>query len=132
MIKKPCCSRFSLHKFVHLKVFWTQFKNVNLRGLCSLRPCISRPYCISKNLQKYSKKTQAITRLSARKIKAFQKLIKYLHEMQSGLFNEKKRFYMLRFWAFELKANVSQEILNWYGLRHSHSADICIHFYCLS
>ena len=31
-----------------------------------------------------------------------------------------------------LKANVSQEILNWHSLRHSHSADICIHFYCLS
>ena len=45
MIKKPCCSRFSLHKFVHLKFFWTQFKNVHLGGPCSLRPCISRPYC---------------------------------------------------------------------------------------
>jgi hypothetical protein len=31
-----------------------------------------------------------------------------------------------------LKANVSQEILNWHSLRHSHSADICIHLYCLS
>ena len=40
MIRKPCFSRFSLHKFVHLKFFWTQFKNVHLRG-----PCISRPYC---------------------------------------------------------------------------------------
>ena len=46
MIRKPCCSRFSLHKFVHLKYFWTQFKNVHLQGPCSLRPCISRPYCI--------------------------------------------------------------------------------------
>ena len=45
MIRKSCCSRFSLHKFVHLKIFWTQFKIVHLRGLCSLRPCISRPYC---------------------------------------------------------------------------------------
>ena len=45
MIKKPCCSRFSLHKFVHLKFFWTQFKNVHLQDPCSLRPCISRPYC---------------------------------------------------------------------------------------
>ena len=44
MIKKPCCSRFSLHKFVHLKFFWTQFKNVHLPSPCSLRPCISRPY----------------------------------------------------------------------------------------
>ena len=43
--QKPCCSRFSLHKFVHLKLFWTQFKNVHLQGPCSLRPCISRPYC---------------------------------------------------------------------------------------
>ena len=31
-----------------------------------------------------------------------------------------------------LKANVSQKILNWHSLRHSHSAEICIHFYCLS
>ena len=45
MIRKPCCSRFSLHKFVHLKYFWTKFKNVHLRGPCSSRPCISRPYC---------------------------------------------------------------------------------------
>ena len=49
MIKKPCCSRFSLHKFVHLNFFWTQFKNVHLRGPCSLRPCISRPYCNIKS-----------------------------------------------------------------------------------
>ena len=33
-------------KNVHLKVFWTLFKNVHCRGPCSLRPCISRPYCI--------------------------------------------------------------------------------------
>jgi len=46
MIRKPCFSRFSLHKFVHLKFFWTQFKNVHLQGPCSLGPCISRPYCI--------------------------------------------------------------------------------------
>ena len=45
MIEKTCYSRFSLHKFVHLKCFWTQYKNVHLRGLCSLRPCILRPYC---------------------------------------------------------------------------------------
>ena len=45
MIKKPCCSRFLLHKFVQLKYFWTLFKNVHLQGPCSLRPCISRPYC---------------------------------------------------------------------------------------
>ena len=31
-----------------------------------------------------------------------------------------------------LKANISQKILNWHSLRHSHSAEICIHFYCLS
>ena len=35
-----------LHKFLHLKLFLTQFKNVHLRGPYSLRPCISRPYCI--------------------------------------------------------------------------------------
>ena len=40
MIKKRCCSRFLLHKFVQLKYFWTQFKNVNLQGPCSLMPCI--------------------------------------------------------------------------------------------
>ena len=39
-------------KNVHLKYFWTQFKNVHLRGPCSLRPCISRPYCISLKLEK--------------------------------------------------------------------------------
>ena len=32
------CSRFSL--FVHLKLFLTQFKNVHLRGPCSLRPSL--------------------------------------------------------------------------------------------
>ena len=31
-----------------------------------------------------------------------------------------------------LKANVSQKILNLHSLRHSHSGEICIHFYCLS
>ena len=31
-----------------------------------------------------------------------------------------------------LKANVSEEILSWHSLRHSHSADICILFYCQS
>ena len=59
MIKKTCCSRFSLYKFVQLKFFWTQFKN--LQGPCSLRPCISRPYCnrkvrvgtFLKQIQKY-------------------------------------------------------------------------------
>ena len=34
--------------------------------------------------------------------------------------------------SLSLKANVSQKILNWHSLRHSHSAEICIHFYCLS
>ena len=33
---------------------------------------------------------------------------------------------------FCLKANVSQMILNWHSLRHSHNAEICMHFYCLS
>ena len=37
-------------KNVHLKVFWTLFKNVHCQGLCSLRPCISRPYCILYHL----------------------------------------------------------------------------------
>ena len=31
-----------------------------------------------------------------------------------------------------LKAHVSQKILNWHSLWHSHSAEICILFYCLS
>ena len=47
-IKKTCKNvqnRAKLCKNVHLKYFWTQFKNVHLRGPCSLRPCISRPYC---------------------------------------------------------------------------------------
>ena len=49
--KKPCSLRFSLHKFVHLKNFWTLFKNVHCQGPCSLRRSISRPYCtlFSKN-----------------------------------------------------------------------------------
>ena len=34
--------------------------------------------------------------------------------------------------TLSVKTNVSQEILSWHSLRHSHSADICIHFYCLS
>ena len=33
---------------------------------------------------------------------------------------------------WELKAYVSEEILNWYRLSLSLSADLCIHFYCLS
>ena len=32
-------------KNVHLKCFWTLFKNVHCQGPCILRPCISRPYC---------------------------------------------------------------------------------------
>ena len=50
-IKKPC-KNVQQHaktcKNVHLKYFWTQFKNVHLQGPCSLRPCISRPYCTFK------------------------------------------------------------------------------------
>jgi hypothetical protein len=48
MDQKTVLLKVSLHKFVHLKFFWTQFKNVHLWGPCSLRPCISRPYCIQK------------------------------------------------------------------------------------
>ena len=44
--------RFSLHKFVYIKFFRTQFKNVHLRGPCSSRLCISRPYCTSKSSSK--------------------------------------------------------------------------------
>ena len=32
--------------FVLLYSFWTLFENVHCQGLCSLRPCISRPYCM--------------------------------------------------------------------------------------
>ena len=42
--------KVSLHKFVHLKYFWTQFKNMHLQGPCSLRPCISRPYCSGNHI----------------------------------------------------------------------------------
>ena len=35
-------------KNVHLKCFWTLFKNMHCQGPCILRPCISRPYCISR------------------------------------------------------------------------------------
>ena len=35
-------------KNVHLKCFWTRFKNMHCQGPCILRPCISRPYCISR------------------------------------------------------------------------------------
>ena len=34
-----------ISKNVLLKYFWTQFKIVHCQGPCSLRPCISRPYC---------------------------------------------------------------------------------------
>ena len=43
--QNSCFSSNNLSKNVHLKVFWTLFKNVHCRGPCSLRPCISRPYC---------------------------------------------------------------------------------------
>ena len=45
--QKTVLLKVLIHKFVQLKCFWTQFKNVHLQGPCSLRPCISRPYCIS-------------------------------------------------------------------------------------
>ena len=32
---------------LHLKFFWTLFKNVHFQGPCSLKPYISRPYCIN-------------------------------------------------------------------------------------
>ena len=32
----------------------------------------------------------------------------------------------LKCWLLTFKANVSQEILNWHSLRHSHSADTFI------
>ena len=55
-----------------------------------------------------------------------------LHSIPSliGFFYETSWLSWLKLWV--LKANVSQEILNWQSLRHSHSADICIHFYCIS
>ena len=45
LLKKTCIWSNNSSKNVHLKVFWTLFKNVHCRGPCSLRPCISRPYC---------------------------------------------------------------------------------------
>ena len=48
LLKKPCTSSNNLSKNVHLKVFWTLFKNVHCQGPCSLRPCILRPYCIAR------------------------------------------------------------------------------------
>ena len=33
---------------MYLKFFWTLVKNVHCQGPCSLRPCISRPYCSTK------------------------------------------------------------------------------------
>ena len=38
IFKKPCSLRFSLHKFVYLKLFWTQLEIVHMQGLCSIRP----------------------------------------------------------------------------------------------
>ena len=40
--------------------------------------------------------------------------------------------YVIYYFFAMFKANVSQKILNWHSLRHSHSAEICIHSYCLS
>ena len=45
LLKKTVHLKQQFIKNVHLKVFWTLFKNVQRRGPCSLRPCISRPYC---------------------------------------------------------------------------------------
>ena len=42
---KKCRSRFSLHKSVYLKLFWTQLETVHLQGPCCLRPCSSRHHC---------------------------------------------------------------------------------------
>ena len=36
------------------------------------------------------------------------------------------------YWVYTLKAYVSQKILNWHGLRHSHSAELWIIFLCLA
>jgi hypothetical protein len=45
-ISKIRASQVTIYqKNVHLKNFWTQFKNLHCQGPCSLRPCISRPYC---------------------------------------------------------------------------------------
>ena len=40
-----CAKTCKTCKNVHLKCFWTLFKNVHCQGPCILRPCISRPYC---------------------------------------------------------------------------------------
>ena len=43
--KKLCSLRFSIHKPLYLKLFWTQLENVHMQGPCCLKPCSSRPYC---------------------------------------------------------------------------------------
>ena len=52
--QKNVQKRAKMCKNVHLKYFWTQFKSVHQRGPCSLRPCILRPYCITKVVQQVS------------------------------------------------------------------------------
>ena len=42
---KTCSSRFSLHKSVYLKMFWTQLETVHLQGPCCLMPCSSSRHC---------------------------------------------------------------------------------------
>ena len=55
-----------ISKNVLLKYFWTQFKIVHCQGPCSLRPCISRPYCIAN-----SNKSELWNRLSYRGLSYF-------------------------------------------------------------
>ena len=38
--QKTVLLKVLLNKYVQLKYFWSQFKNVHLQGPCSLRPCI--------------------------------------------------------------------------------------------
>ena len=54
-VQKTCKNvqkRAKTFKNVHLKGFWTLFKNVHCQGPCILRPCISRPYCINHGHEK--------------------------------------------------------------------------------
>ena len=54
LLQSYMVSRYYSFYYIDLCIsifFWTLFKNVHCRGPCSLRPCISRPYCISQSIK---------------------------------------------------------------------------------
>ena len=69
--------RAKMCKNVHLKCFWTLFKNVHCQGPCSLRPCISRPYCT----QKFSDPTRV------HKVVMFETSLPLIHKLKEPLKN---------------------------------------------